>query len=312
MEILVTGGAGFIGSHVCEALINRGESVICFDNFNDFYDPAAKERNIKEMHGGLFLYRGDICHKEKLEKVFQKHKFSKIVHLAARAGVRPSFSNSRLYHDVNVAGTKNLLELAVKYKVPHFIFGSSSSVYGNSKRIPFSEEDNDLVQISPYAATKREAELLCQQYSEKHGLKATCLRFFTVYGPRGRPDMAIYSFTKKILGGEEIEIYGDGSSKRDYTFVSDITDGILEALSVEFDFEIINLGNSRPVELRYLISLIEKECGKKAKIIHAEKQKGDVEATYADLAKAKRLLGYQPQVPIEGGIKIFVKWFREI
>ncbi len=313
MVILVTGGAGFIGSHVCEALLSRGETVVCVDNFNDFYDPTIKEEHIASFvhHKNFILCRVDITDKESLTRIFQQHSPSTVIHLAARAGVRPSFDDPELYHRVNVEGTKNLLELSHEHRLSQFIFGSSSSVYGNSRQIPFSEDDVHLEQISPYAVTKKKAEDLCRLFHTQHGLPITCLRFFTVYGPRGRPDMAIYLFTKNIFKGQPLVIFGDGHSERDYTFISDIVDGILSALSHPFPFEIINLGDSHPAPLRYLISLIENASGKKATIIMKEKQQGDVEKTFARISKAKKLLSYAPKVSIEEGIKRFVEWYKK-
>ena len=313
MNILVTGGAGFIGSHVCDKLLESCYSIICIDDFNNYYNPQIKENNIKKClkNPNFKLYRLDIRNFEKLENIFKENKIDKIVHLAARAGVRASLENPELYFDVNVNGTKNLLELAVKYKIKNFIFASSSSVYGVNKKIPFSEDDNVDNQISPYAKSKRKTELLCKQYHEKNNLSITCLRFFTVYGPRGRPDMAPYKFTKLISNNEEIKMYGDGTSKRDYTYILDITDGIISALDKDFAFEIINLGDSNTVELKHFIRLIEENVGRKAKIKQLPMQKGDVPVTYADISKAKRLLGYEPKVKIEEGMKRFVEWYKK-
>jgi len=250
--------------------------------------------------------------KKTLEEIFKKHKIDKICHLAARAGVRPSISNPFLYQEVNVRGTLNMLELAKRFRTKNFVFGSSSSVYGNRKEGPFSEEDKVDFPISPYAATKRTGEELCFTYHHLYGLKVSCLRFFTVYGPRGRPDMAPLKFTKLIDAGDEIEVYGDGSTKRDYTYIDDIVLGIRAALDGDFDYEIFNLGNSNPVELDYFVSLIEKELGKKAKKKYVGKQLGDVEITFADLRKSERSLDYKPKVKIEEGIKKLVEWYRGV
>lgn len=313
MKILVTGGAGFIGSHLCERLLKEDNEVICLDDFNDFYKPEIKERNISscKKNKKFKLYRADIRNKKILEDIFRKEKIGQIVHLAARAGVRPSINNPQLYAEVNVLGTINLLECARKSKIEKFIFGSSSSVYGLNKKIPFSEDDSLNNMISPYAITKYAGERFCYQYNQTHNIPVVCLRFFTVYGPRGRPDMAAYKFTERINDSREIEMYGDGHSKRDYTYVSDITEGIMSAIKKEFNFEIINLGDSRPVELKYLIKLIEKNLGKKATIKNMPPQQGDVPATYADIRKAKRLLNYNPKIKIEDGIKYFIKWYKE-
>lgn len=310
-NILVTGGAGFIGSHTCEALLEKGFSVVCIDNFDDYYAPNIKENNIKSIINNprFKLYQKDIRNENELKDIFQKHQITKIIHLAAKAGVRASFENPGLYEKVNVNGTLNLLNLAKDFKVKNFICGSSSSVYGINKKIPFSEEDETNNQISPYASTKKQTEVLCQDYSNNYNMNITCLRFFTVYGHRGRPDMAVYKFTKLINEGKEIEVYGNINSKRDYTFITDIVDGIISALDKNFKFEIINLGDSNPIELKYLVELIEKELDKKAKIKMSGKQQGDVDITFADISKAKRLLGYNPKIKIEEGIKIFVKWF---
>ena len=312
MKILVTGGAGFIGSHVCEALVNRGDNVVCVDDFNDYYEPKVKENNIKELikNSNFKLYRADIRYFNSLNGIFEKETFDRVVHLAARAGVRPSIKNPLLYEEVNVKGTINLLELSRKYKIKNFVFGSSSSVYGINKKVPFSESDevNDI--ISPYAATKRAAELMCNVYHRLYGLKITCLRFFTVYGPRGRPDMAPHKFTKLVDEGKEVEVYGTTASKRDYTYIADIVDGIIVAVDKDLPFEIINLGNSKTVELKHLISVIENLVGKKAKIKQLPEQPGDVPLTYADISKARKLLGYAPKASIENGMGLFVEWYK--
>lgn len=312
MKILVTGGAGFIGSHVCEALLKEHKVVICVDNFNSFYNPKFKERNISKCvkNKRFKLYKKDIRDLKGISKILKKEKPNKIIHLAARAGVRRSIAQPLLYQDINVRGTLNLLEATRKNRIENFIFGSSSSVYGARKKGPFSEENRVDNPISPYAATKKAGEELCYYYHHLYGLNITCLRLFTVYGPRGRPDMALYKFTSLISKGKPIEMYGDGSSKRDYTYVSDIIDGILAALNKNLNFAIINLGNSKPIQLRYFISLIEKSLGKKAKIKQLPIQPGDISVTYANINKAKRLLGYKPKVKIEEGIKLFVEWYK--
>ena len=312
-NVLVTGGAGFIGSHVCDALLARNDAVICVDDFNDYYDPKIKKNNIANcLNNPKFkLSIIDIRAFGKLKEIFLKNKIDKIIHLAARTGVRASLKNPFLYEGTNLRGTINLLELAKEFKIKNFIFGSSSSVYGINKKIPFSETDSADSPISPYAATKESCELMCHTYHHIYGLKITCLRLFTVYGPRGRPDMAPYKFTRLINEGKEIERYGNGSSKRDYTYVSDIVDGVIKALDKELDFEIINLGNSDAIELNYFISLIEKSLGKKVKIKQIGAQPGDVPITYADISKAKSLLDWEPKVKIEEGIEKFVEWFGE-
>jgi len=301
MKILVTGGAGFIGSHVVEALLARGEAVTVLDDFNDFYDPALKRRNVA---GFPQVIEGDIRGK------LPAGKFDAIIHLAARAGVRPSLAQPRLYSDVNIAGTQNLLEFARESGIRKFVFASSSSVYGVNQKIPFSEDDPIFKPISPYAATKLAGEALCHVYHHLYGLDIVCLRFFTVYGPRQRPDLAIRKFTQAILAGQPIDVFGDGSTRRDYTHIEDILQGVLAALDRKLGYEVINLGESRTVELRELISLIEKATGKSAKLNRQPLQPGDVPVTFADIARARRLLDYNPRVPIEDGIARFVHWYE--
>ena len=313
-QILVTGGAGFIGSHLVDRLLNMGKKVICIDNFDPFYDPEIKKKNIEHNleNRNFVLEKEDIRNEKKLEEVFETHDIDKIVHLAARAGVRPSIRDPLLYEDVNIKGTLNLLELCKKYQIKNFIFGSSSSVYGINSKVPFSEDDPINFPISPYATSKRACELFCFTYSHLYDLPITCLRFFTVYGPRQRPEMAIHKFTRLISQGKTIEMYGNGTSKRDYTYIDDIINGIISALNKKFDFEIINLGNSETVELKYLIFLIEKNLKKKAKIKQLPEQPGDVPITYADITKAKKLLNYKPKVKIEEGIEKFVRWYKDV
>jgi UDP-glucuronate 4-epimerase len=305
MNVLVTGGAGFIGSHVVEALLRRGDAATVLDDFNDFYSPAIKRRNVAGFAKRAKIIEGDIRAK------LPAQKFDAIIHLAARAGVRPSLAQPRLYTDVNVVGTQNLLEFACETGVNKFIFASSSSVYGLNQKIPFNESDPIFKPISPYAATKLAGEALCHVYHHLYGLKLVCLRFFTVYGPRQRPDLAIRKFTEAMLAGNAIEMFGDGSTRRDYTYIDDITQGVLAALDADLGFEIINLGESRTVELRDLIALIEKIAGKRAQIRSLPAQPGDVPITYADISKARQLLGYNPQVPIEDGIARFIEWYMD-
>lgn len=313
MKVLITGGSGFIGSHVCDFLLARGDTVICVDEFNNYYDPKIKKQNIKDCikNKRFVLYKEDIRNIAGMRDIFAKEHPEKVIHLAARAGVRPSIENPLLYQDVNVRGTLNLLELSREFMTKNFVFASSSSVYGANKKVPFSESDNVDNPISPYASTKKAGELLCHVYHHLYRMNVVCLRFFTVYGPRGRPDMAPYLFTKCINEGKSIEIFGDGSSKRDYTFVADIVSGIVAALDKELGYEIINLGNSKTVELNHLIHIIEKNLGKKAKIVQKSVQPGDVPLTYADISKAKRLLGYDPKMIIEDGMKQFIDWYLE-
>jgi len=313
MIFLITGGAGFIGSHLCERLIDQGHQVICIDNFNSYYDPGIKKKNIEGVlfHSNFILKEGDILDWNFLESFFNKENIDVVVHLAARAGVRPSILNPRLYQKVNIEGTSNLLNLSAKSNVSKFILASSSSVYGKNKKIPFSEDDNVDQPISPYAATKKACELLGFTYHSLYSLPVTCLRFFTVYGPRQRPDMAIHKFTRLISNGEEVPLYGDGSSQRDYTFIADILDGIEKAIENCQGYHIYNLGESNTIELKKLIRLLEDALGKKAVLKHLPEQPGDVPITYADISKAKNELGYQPQVLIEQGIQSFVKWYQE-
>ena len=313
MKILVTGGAGFIGSHVCDSLLARGDEVIAIDNFNDYYDPKTKEENIKHnlVNPKFKLFRVDITNFSEMERIFSVEKPDKVINLAARAGVRPSIKDPFIYEKVNIKGLLNLLELSKRFKIKNFISASSSSVYGNREEGPFKETDDVNRQISPYAATKKAGEEMCYTYHHLYGLKCSCLRFFTVYGPRGRPDMAPLKFTKMISNCEEIQVYGEGNSKRDYTFISDIVDGVLAALDNNFDYEIFNLGGSNPVELNYFISVIENAVGKKAIKKHIEKQQGDVEITFADLNKSERMLNYKPKIKIEEGIKKLVGWYQK-
>ncbi len=314
MSILVTGGAGFIGSHVVERLAERGEEVVCMDNFNDYYDPGVKRDNVRAAlaSGRVTLLEGDIRDADLCDAAVADHDVTAVIHLAARAGVRPSIEEPALYEAVNGVGTVNLLEAARQADVDKFVFGSSSSVYGVNSNIPFSEDDPVTRPISPYAATKRAGELMCHVYHHLCELPIVCLRFFTVYGPRQRPDLAIHKFARLIEADRPIPMYGDGTSRRDYTYISDIVDGVLAALDRPLEFEIINLGNSEPVELSELISIIEEAMGRRARIEQLPEQPGDVPVTYADIRKAMRLLGYDPQFPIRQGIARFVEWFREV
>lgn len=312
MNILVTGGAGFIGSHVCEKLLSFGHRIICVDNFNDYYSPQIKESNISVMikDKNFILFRNDILKNDLLEYIFSNNSIEIVIHLAARAGVRPSIDNARLYEEVNVRGTINLLECCKKFGVRRFVFASSSSVYGGNTKVPFSEDDNVDHPVSPYAATKKAGELICYTYSRLFDINIFCHRFFTVYGPRQRPEMAIYKFTGLVLSGKPLDVYGDGMSSRDYTYIDDITGTIADNLENIKGYEIFNLGNSRPVKLEELISLIESATGKKAVINHMDFQPGDVETTFADITKAKKMLRYNPVTPIESGIFKFVEWYK--
>lgn len=313
MTILVTGGAGFIGSHLVERLLSQDKRVVVIDNFNDFYKPAYKKENISAViqNPELRLYETDIRDRRACQEIFERHEIEKVVHLAAQAGVRPSIENPLLYEDINCRGTLNMLDLSRSYGIKQFIFGSSSSVYGNNKKVPFSEDDPVNEPISPYAATKRAGELYCYNYHHLYKMAVSCLRFFTVYGPRQRPDLAIRKFTELIDNNQPVTIYGDGTTQRDYTFFSDIIDGIISVLDKQFDFEIINLGDSRPVQLRRLIELIEEELDKKAQIHKLPEQPGDVQRTYADIRKAGHFLHYNPKIPIEQGIRLFIAWYKD-
>jgi UDP-glucuronate 4-epimerase len=310
MNILLTGGAGFIGSHTVERLLTRGNTLTVLDDFNNFYDPALKRRNVAAFASHVRLVDADICDLAALRPLFQTNRFDAIVHLAARAGVRPSIREPLLYTRVNIGGTQNLLELSREFGVKKFIFASSSSVYGVNQKVPFAEDDPIFQPISPYAATKLAGEALGHVYHHLYGLDVVCLRFFTVYGPRQRPDLAIRKFTAAIAGGQPIEMYGDGTTRRDYTYIDDILLGVLAALDRPLGYQVINLGESRTVELRELVRLIEKELGCAAKIQSLPIQPGDVPLTYADISKARRLLDYKPQVSIEEGITRFVRWFK--
>lgn len=304
MSILITGGAGFIGSHLVERLLDRG--IIVMDDFNDYYSPEIKRGNIKSVLNRIKLYERDI--RDNLEDIFKENKISAVIHLAARAGVRASILNPILYNDVNVLGTVNILEYCRKFGVKKFIFGSSSSVYGTTSRLPFKEDDPLKNPISPYAVTKIAGEDLCRVYHGAYGISVTCLRFFTVYGPRQRPEMAISKFVRLISENKSIPYYGDGSSSRDYTYITDIIDGITASVSQDFGFEIINLGDSNTVTLKELVGIIEKTLGKKAKLEIMPSQQGDVPITYADITHAGQLLGYKPKISIRDGIRKFVEW----
>ena len=314
-QILVTGGAGFIGSHlVGKLLTEKVWQVDVVDNFNEFYAPHLKRANVEPfLHNPDFsLHEVDICDSESLRAVFAQNEFDAIVHLAAWAGVRPSLMNPKLYTKVNVNGTLNLLEMAKDFNVKQFVFGSSSSVYGNNQKVPFAEVDWINKPISPYAATKAAGELLCHTFSHLYDIRAVCLRFFTVYGARQRPDLAIHKFSRLIWEGKPIQVFGDGTTRRDYTFVDDIIQGVRAAIDYEeSNYEIFNLGESQTTELNRLIELLEKNLGKKAVIQRQPMQPGDVLQTFADISKAKELLGYDPQTKIEEGIENFVKWFKE-
>ena len=314
-RILVTGGAGFIGSHLVDKLLAEGGAeVAVLDNFNDFYAPEIKRANIsKHLDNPQFqLCEADICDAESVNKIFAENEFDTVVHLAAMAGVRPSLLNPKLYTEVNVNGTLNLLEAAKNSGVKQFVFGSSSSVYGISAKIPFAEDDKVSQPISPYAATKAAGELLCHTFSHLYDIRTICLRFFTVYGARQRPDLAIHKFSKLIWEDKPIPVFGDGTTRRDYTFVDDIIQGVCAAIDYDKSkHEIFNLGESQTIELSELINLLEKNLGKKAIIERREMQPGDVPLTFADISKAREILNYNPTTKIEQGIPKFTDWFKK-
>ena len=310
MKVLVTGGAGFIGSHVCSHLLLQGHEVTIIDDFNDFYNPEIKRANIRSLGGGVSLHEGDIRDCDFVRGVLSQGGFDAIIHIAARAGVRPSLLNPQLYIETNITGTHNLLAEAHQNGIGRFLFASSSSVYGLTKQVPFSEDLALPQTLSPYAATKIAGEHLCGNYAHLYGMNVVCLRFFTVYGPGQRPDLAIHKFTDSIYRGKSIPQFGDGSTRRDYTYVDDIVQGVLGALRYEGPkFDIFNLGENQTTTLSELILEIEKALGKKAIIERLPEQQGDMPLTAADITKARSLLGYNPQTKIREGIPKFVEWY---
>jgi UDP-glucuronate 4-epimerase len=314
MNFLVTGGAGFIGSHVCERLLGLGHAVWTFDDLNSFYDPAIKQRGLHALQalGKPFTFvRGDLTDRPALDALFGSVKFDQVIHLAARAGVRPSLQEPALYQRVNVEGTVNLLEAARLRGVKKVTIASSSSVYGTNARVPFSESDPIFSAISPYAASKLACEALGHVYHHVYGMDVVMLRFFTVYGPRQRPDLAIHKFAQLISQGKPIPVFGDGSTARDYTYVTDTVDGVIACTQKKFGYEIFNLGESQTVTLSHLIELLEKTLGRKAIIDRQPPQPGDVPITFANIEKARASLGYQPKVKIEEGILKFIEWFQQ-
>jgi UDP-glucuronate 4-epimerase len=314
VNFLVTGGAGFIGSHVCERLLHSGYHVWAFDDLNSFYDPQLKRRNIREIQvlaKPFEFVQGDITDRAALDELFGSVKFDQVIHLAARAGVRPSLAEPALYQRVNVEGTVNVLEAARRAGVKKLTLASSSSVYGVNSKVPFAESDPIFHPISPYAASKLALEALGHVYHHVYGMDIAALRFFTVYGPRQRPDLAIYKFAQLISAGKPIPVFGDGSSARDYTFVSDTVDGVIACTQKEFGFEIFNFGESETVTLSRLIELLEAALGKKAIIDRQPPQPGDVPVTFADISKARGRLGYNPHIKIDNGITLFIDWFRQ-
>lgn len=317
-KVLVTGGAGFIGSNVAEYLLERGDDVVIVDEVNDYYDTTIKEGNLKLLQdkmegqeGRLSIYRGDICDDAFMLDVFEKERPEWVCHMAARAGVRPSIQDPYIYIHSNIRGTTNLMELSHKFNVQNFVFASSSSVYGGSSSTYFSEDENVDNPVSPYAASKKACELLSYTYHHLYNLNVSALRFFTVYGPRGRPDMAPFKFIDRVSRGLELQQFGDGSSSRDYTYISDIVDGIVRAVDHPHPYEIFNLGKGNGTSLKEFISLVQKHVGKKANIKVMPDQPGDVPYTCADVSKAYRLLGYKAQVPFEEGIRRTAAWYKE-
>lgn len=328
MNILITGGAGFIGSHLSEVLLGLGHNVYVIDNFIDFYPPSIKRNNIQKCltqyvnpspednkeTGKYLLLEGDLRDPEFLKKVFSSNNFDLVVHLAAMAGVRPSIDNARLFYDVNVIGTLNLLEKCREVGISGFIFASSSSVYGNNRKIPFAESDPVDNPISPYAASKKAGELMCHCYHHLYDISMVCLRYFTVYGPRQRPDLAIHKFAGLMLKGRRIPVYGDIDSRRDYTYIDDIIDGTVKAIDYVLGgkvYDIFNLGESEPVSLSRMIKTLEEHLNITASIENYPHQKGDVRQTYASLEKSKRLLGYKPTVKFDEGVRLFVQWLKD-
>jgi UDP-glucuronate 4-epimerase len=313
VRLLITGGVGFIGSHLSARLLADGHRIAIIDDFNDFYDPQLKENNLEIIRaaGSVALYRGDIRNQMLVNRAFEEFAPEVIVHLAARAGVRPSLAEPLLYEKVNVGGTVSILEAARRCGTRRFVFASSSSVYGIANRVPFSEDDLRLLPISPYAATKIAGEKLAYTYSHLYGLKVVCLRFFTVYGPRQRPDLAIRKFMQQIEAGQPVPFFGDGTMGRDYTFVTDIVDGVVRAITFETAYDVFNLGNSAPISLNEMVETIAEELGKQAILSRQPIPPGDVPITFADLSRSHTMLGYAPQVSFRDGIRRMVEWFRQ-
>jgi UDP-glucuronate 4-epimerase len=315
LNFLVTGGAGFIGSHVCERLLEDGHAVWALDDLNGFYDPSLKRRNLAEIqarHKPFVFTQGDVADRPCVQRVLREVQFDQVIHLAARAGVRPSLKDPALYQRVNVEGTANILEAARECGVAKMTLASSSSVYGVNSKVPFAENDPVFSPISPYAASKLACEALGHVYHHVYGMDIAMLRFFTVYGPRQRPDLAIHTFARLIAAGRPIQVFGDGSSARDYTYITDIVDGIMACVCQPLGYEVFNLGGSNPTTLSRLVELLETALGQKAIIERKPDQPGDVPRTWADVSKSGRLLAYSPKVKIEEGIPLFVDWFRRV
>ncbi len=312
MQLLLTGGAGFIGSHFTRKLLDEGHAVDCLDNFNDYYDPALKRANVQPYlsHPAYRLIEGDITDRPMVEALFSQRHYDQVVHLAARAGVRPSIQEPLLYEQVNVLGTLHLLEACRRHNVSKMVLASSSSVYGNNRKVPFAESDPVDNPISPYAATKKACELIAYTWHHLYGLSVSCMRFFTVYGPRMRPDMAIHKFARLIAAGRPVPVYGDGSSRRDYTFIDDIVQGLYAATERCAGYHLYNLGESNTIELLQLIRLIEQALGREAQLEFHPEQPGDVAITYADISLARKELDYRPVTPIEEGVIAFADWFK--
>lgn len=323
-RFFLTGGAGFIGSHLSQRLMDQGSAVVCIDNFNDYYDPEIKRKNAKEVESRArelgreySCVEGDIRDREYLKSIFEKYKFDCVIHLAAMAGVRASMEKPQLYHDVNINGTARLFECIEQAGISRVVFGSSSSVYGGTKEIPFKETQKNYKTLSPYASTKRSNELFCEQYSKRTGTNIASLRFFTVYGPRQRPDMAINKFVRLALANEPIPIFGDGEMKRDYTYVGDIVSGIvasirwLESISSKGNCEIFNLARGKMTTLNELVKCIEKALNKKIKVTNLEIPSTEMPLTYGDISKANKALGYSPEFSLEMGVANFVSWYKE-
>lgn len=312
MHILITGGAGFIGSHVSRRLLGRGETLTILDDFNDYYDPALKRANVAALadRPGYRVVEGDIRDHQLVDSLFEQGRFDAVIHLAARAGVRPSLAQPILYEDVNCIGTLRLLEAARAHGPTNFVFASSSSVYGINEKVPFSEDDPVDLPISPYATTKRAGELLCFNYHHLYGLRTSCLRFFTVYGPGQRPEMAIAKFTDLLARGKSVPLFGSGATRRDYTYIDDIVDGVVAALDLAPGFEIFNLGGSETTRLSDLVHEIAAALGVEPRVELLPEQPGDVPMTFADVTKARRILGYSPKVPIREGLRRYAEWYR--
>ncbi len=313
MKILITGGAGFIGSHNAKNLIEKGHSVVIVDNFNKYYNPQLKRDRIKALLSGkdFKLHEVDIADFEGLRKVFQENNIDIVIHQAAQAGVRYSLENPFVYEASNVKGTLNVLECCKEFKTKKLVFASSSSVYGNRSKTPFKESDCTDYPVSLYAATKKSTEALCCSYHSLYGIPMVGLRYFTVFGPFGRPDMALFNFTKNILEGKPIDVYGQGNMRRDFTYIDDIVDGIVSVVEKDFSFEIFNLGHGKPSGLMDFVEILENCLGKEAKKNFLPMQKGDVPVTYADISKAKEMLGFNPKISLEEGVERFVKWYKK-